>query len=179
MKKISFIIFTILFLVTCQPTKTEQTITIENKYSLTIPSFLTKVNNLNDDASLQYQHAWKEFYVIVIDELKIELQTALEQNNMLEIYPNDINGFSNLLLDGLEQAIPISSKSSIVDTTIHNLPAKLLTFKGRVEGIDSFYTLAIIEGRNRYYQIMTWTLPSKEYQYKEKMREMIYTFKEL
>ncbi len=179
MKKISFTIVSILFLVACQPTDSEQTITIDNKYSLTLPSFLTKVNNLNEDASLQYQHAWKEFYVIVIDETKSEVQAALEQNNLTETYSNDIDGYSNLLMDGFEQVISVSSKSSIVDTTIFKLPAKFLTINGNVEGIDAFYSLAFIEGKNRYYQIMAWTLASKKYQYQEKMQKMIYTFKEL
>ncbi|GAB1405806.1 hypothetical protein MASR1M74_29880 [Lentimicrobium sp.] len=179
MKKISLIMISILFLLSCQPTETEQTISIDNKYELTIPSFLTKVSNLNDDASLQYQHAWKEFYVIVIDETKSEVQTALEQNNLTDIYSNDIGGYSDLLMDGFEQVISVSRKSDIVDTIINNLPSKLITVKGSVEGIDAFYSLAFIEGQNRYYQIMAWTLASKEYQYQEKMRKLIYTFKEL
>jgi len=179
MKKKILTIFLISFLISCKTSDNTKTVVIEDRYSLTIPSFLTKVNNLNEDASLQYQHAWKEFYVIVIDELKTDFQVALDQNNLTETHSNDINSYSNLLLDNFEQVISVSNKSTIVDTTINNFPAKLLTINGRVEGIDAFYSLAFIESKKRYYQIMAWTLSSKKYEYDEKMRELIYTFREL
>ena len=157
----------------------QQTVTIENKYSVAIPSFLTKASGLNDYASLQYQHAWKEFYVIVIDESKAEMQKALDDNNLTETYTNDIKGYSELLMNGFEKAISVSHKSEIIDTTINNMPARLLTVSGRTEGIDAYYSLAFIQGKERYYQIMAWTLSNKEYEYKDKMNRIMYSLKEL
>lgn len=179
MKKITILLLTILSLNSCQSGDEQQTVTIENKYSVAIPSFLTKAKGLNDDASLQYQHAWKEFYVIVIDESKSEMQKALDDNNLSESYSNDIKGYSDLLMNGFEQTISVSNKSEILDTTINNMPARLVTVSGRVEGIDAFYSLAFIQGKDRYYQIMAWTLSSKEYEYKDKMNRIMYSLKEL
>ncbi|MGL2987732.1 hypothetical protein ACSVH5_09060 [Flavobacterium sp. RSSA_27] len=179
MKKITILFLTILSLYSCQLGDEQQIVTIENKYSVVIPSFLTKTSRLNDDASLQYQHAWKEFYVIVIDESKAEFQKALDDNNLTETYTNDIKGYSGLLINGIEMAISVSHKSEIIDTTINNMPAKLITIRGRAEGIDAYYSLAYIQGKERYYQIMAWTLQNKEYEYKDKMNRIIYSFKEL
>lgn len=179
MKKITIILLTILTLSSCESGDKEQTITIGDKYSISIPSFLTKVGNLNDDASLQYQHAWKEFYVIVIDETIDEMQKALEDNNLTESYTNDVKGYSNLLLDGFEQTVTVSRKSEIVDTLVNGMPARLLTINGRVEGIDAFYSLAFIQGKERYYQIMAWTLSNKEYQYRDKMNRIMHTLTEI
>jgi hypothetical protein len=170
---------TILFFTSCQSVDKDQLVTIENKYSISIPSFLTKVNNLNEDASLQYQHAWKEFYVIVIDESKSELQKALIVNNLTKTYSNDISGYSKLILDVFERGISGSQKSEIIDTLVNNMPARLLTVSGRVEGIDAFYSLAFIQGKERYYQIMAWTLSSNEYEYRDKMSHVMYSLKEL
>ncbi|RWZ85515.1 MAG: hypothetical protein EO766_16740 [Hydrotalea sp. AMD] len=147
MKNITILLLTILSLNSCQSGDEQQTVTIENKYSVAIPSFLTKASGLNDDASLQYQHAWKEFYVIVIDESKAEMQKALDDNNLSETYSNDIKGYSELLMNRFEQAISVSHKSEIVDTTINNMPARLLTISGRAEGIDAYYSLAYIQGK--------------------------------
>lgn len=179
MQKLNILLLTILFITSCQTGEIEKTVKIENKYSISIPSFLSKVSNLNEDASLQYQHAWKEFYVIVIDESKDEMQRALVDNNLAGSYTNDVDGYSKLLIDGFQQAVSVNTKSNIVDTTINNMPAKLLTISGQVEGIDAFYYLAFVEGKERYYQIMAWTLADKEYQYRDKMRKLIYTLKEL
>jgi hypothetical protein len=178
-KKITTLLLTILLLGSCQSVDEEQTVTIENKYSISIPSFLTKVNELNDDASLQYQHAWKGFYVIVIDESKSEMQKALNDNNLAESYTNDIKGYSNLVLNAFEQDLSGSQKSVITDTIINNMPARLLTVSGRVADVDAFYSLAFIQGKKRYYQIMAWTLSSKEYEYKDQMNRIMYSIKEL
>jgi len=180
MKRLNILLLTILFITSCQSGDTERLVTIENKYSISLPSFLVKASTtLNAEASLQYLHTWKEFYVIVIDESKSEMQKALADNNLTDKYSNDIKGYSDLLLNGFEQSISISHKSDIVDTLINNMPARVFTINGRVEGIDAFYSLAFIEGKERYYQIMTWTLSSKEYEYKDKMRKILYSLKEL
>jgi hypothetical protein len=179
MKKITILLLTILSLNSCQSGDEQQTVTIENKYSVALPSFLTKASGLNDDASLQYQHAWKEFYVIVIDESKSEIKKALDDNNLTEAYNNNIKGYSELIINGFIQAISVSHKSEFVDTTINNMPARLLTVSGRTEGIDAYYSLAFIQGKERYYQIMAWTLSNKEYEYKDKMNRIMFSLKEL
>ena len=178
MKKITIILLSILTLNSCEPSDEYQIVNIDDQYSLTIPSFLTKVNNLNDNASLQYQHGLKEFYVIVIDESKIELQNALEDYQLTEYFTNDVKGYSDLLLEGFEQTVSIKQKSTILDTLINGMPARLLTISGRIDGIDAYYSLAFIQGRHSYYQIMAWTLSSKEFEYKDKMNRIMYTFKE-
>jgi len=180
MKKLSFIFLTILFIISCKSGDSKKLVTINNKYSISLPPFLVKASiTLNEVASLQYLNAWKEFYVIVIDESKFEFNQALIENNFNSVYSNDINGYSRLILNLFEQNIAISRKSEITDTLINNMPAKLLTISGRVEGMDAFYSLAFIQGKERYYQVIAWTLSSKEYKYKDEMKKIIYSFKEL
>lgn len=179
MQRLNIIILVIIFFTSCQSDETKQVVTIENKYSISIPSFLTKVSNLNDVASLQYQHAWNEFYVIVIDESKEEMQKVLSENNLIGTYPNDINGYSSLLLNGLGENMKVTKKSKVINSIVNNMPARILTISAKVEGIDAFYTIAFIEGKNRYYQIMTWTLAKKESEYKEKMNQILHSLKEL
>lgn len=179
MKKITILLLTILSIYSCQSSEERKIVEIDNKYSVSIPSFLTKVIDLNEDASLQYQHAWKEFYVIIIDESKSELQKTLTENNLTDTYSNDVTGYSELLLNGFEEELSVSKKSKVLDTLVNNMPARLLTITGKVEGIDVFYSLAYIQGKERYYQIMSWTLLNKEYEYKDKMNQIIYSLKEL
>ena len=179
MQRLNILFLTILFITSCQSGDTEKLVTIENKYSISIPSFLIKTNALNEDASLQYLNARKEFYVIVLDEPKSEMYKALVDNDLTDTYSNDLEGYSDLILDNYEQSISISHMSNIVDTFINNMPARLLTINGQVEGVDIFYSLAFIQGKERYYQIMVWTSSSKESEYKDKMNKILYSFKEL
>ena len=179
MQRLNILFLTILFITSCQSGDTEKLVTIENKYSISIPSFLITTNALNEEASLQYLNARKEFYVIVLDEPKSEMYKALVDNDLTDTYSNDLEGYSDLILDNYEQSISISHMSNIVDTFINNMPARLLTINGQVEGVDIFYSLAFIQGKERYYQIMVWTSSSKESEYKDKMNKILYSFKEL
>lgn len=179
MRKTVIFIFTILLFQSCGSGEEEQLVTVGNKYSLSIPSFLTKVSNLNDDASLQYQHAGKEFYIIAIDESKEEMQKAIIENDLEDLYENNIEGYSKLILDGFKESLRSPYQSEIIDTTINKMPAKLTTLSGTVEGIDAFYTIGIYEGKNSYYQVLAWTLKSKKYSYKTKMNKILYSLAEL
>ena len=179
MKKLTLLLLTFLYLNSCQLGDKEQTISIENKYLLTIPSFLKEGSKLNEDASLQYQSLLRSFYVIVIDETKNEMLKALLENNLLDVYANDINGYSELIISSFEQSISNAEKSEVIDTLVNNMPARLLSIKGRVEGVDIFYSIAFMEGKTRYYQVLAWTLAGKEDQYVDEMNRIMYSLIEL
>jgi hypothetical protein len=179
MRRTFIFIMTIILLQSCGSGDEEQIITVGNKYSLSIPSFLTKVNNLNDDASLQYQHAWKEFYVITIDESKEEMQNALIEYDLTDLYENNIEGYSKLILDDFKESLSNLYQFEIIDTTINKMPAKLTTLTGTVEGFEVFYSIGIYEGKDSYYQVLAWTLKSKQYSYNTKMKKIIYSLAEL
>lgn len=107
------------------------------------------------------------------------MQKSLVDNNLTDSFSNDIKGYSDLILKGLDQTVSVSQKSEIIDTLINNMPARLLTITERAEGVDVFYSIAFIQGKERYYQIMAWTLASKEYEFKDKMNRIMYSLKEL
>ncbi|MBR9860000.1 hypothetical protein GYB22_04500 [bacterium] len=175
-----FLILSLFFLfASCQPEEGEQTVSFENKYSLTIPSFLNKAYDLNEEASLQYQNTWKEFYVVVLDEPKEDFITAIESNYLSELYPNDIKGYSNLLLDFLKESMTITEESDLKEALINGLPARTIQITGTVEGVECFFTMAYIQGLNDYYQIMTWTLAEKKDDYSSRMMKLLHSFKEL
>ena len=68
MKKIYFLFIT-LVLLSCSKEEEFKKIEVKN-YALQLPSYLSKTNDLNEDASLQYQNPFRELYIIVIDESK-------------------------------------------------------------------------------------------------------------
>lgn len=147
-------------------------------YSIEIPAFLTKVSNLNEDASLQYQHAWKELYMIVIDENKTEMDKAIEEYDLSPEYSNNLKGYTNLILFNFEENLGLYN-ISVEDTYINQLPAKQFSTTGLVDGIEIFYSVALIEGKHKYYQVMTWTLADKKNQYEQQMKDAIQSFKEI
>lgn len=179
MKKILLSLFVVATFFSCKMNEKQQTVKIENKYSLTIPAFLTRSKGLNENASLQYQNGRKEFYVIVIDETKSEVARILEENDLTEKFPPTIKGYSDLLLQGFESNISIFKKSDFKDTLINNLPARIININGKADAVSAYYSIAYVEGKDRYYQVMVWTLQKFEDEYKDKMTQVLYTLKEL
>lgn len=172
------LLFITLISVACTDSNKSNLVSVENRYSISLPSFLTEVHNLNEDASLQYQHAWKEFYIIVIEDSKEEIDKVFEEYDMPPEYSNTLQGYTNLVLHNINQNSSISSVS-VEDTTINQLPAKLFTTTEKIDGIDVYYSVAVIKSDDYFYQIMTWTLSSKKYQYKDQMEDILRSFKEI
>ena len=172
------LLFTLL-MVSCADEDGEQTITIDNKYSLTIPAFLSEVDNLNDDASLQYQNVMKGLYVVVIDEPKDELHQVLVDYNLTDRYESNLDGYANLILDGLNESLTDPKQTEVIETNVNGLPVKLTTMVGTIENIRIFYTYGIYEGKDTYYQVIVWTGSDMQSKYQSKMEAVLQTLKEL
>lgn len=140
-----------------------QVVTIGNLFSMTLPSYMTKTDSLNDVASLEYQNTIRELYTIVIVETKKEYQQSLQEHELNEKYPNDLIGFSDLLLKyGFKSQIDISEESNLIDTIINQKHARYISITGRKEDTDLFLYLGFIEGDAHYYQVIIWTLGRQE-----------------
>ena len=166
-----------LVVISCDVKEEFKTITIADKYSLDIPDSFEKVDNLNDDASLQYQNAFKEFYVIVMDEPKETFDTAVTTNDV-DMTP-DLEGYYKSIQLNLKNAIKNIKIFNEKNTEINGRKAKIFSVTGNVEGYDIFYRYALVEGKKEYYQIMLWTEQKKGESYLETMNQSINSFKEL
>ncbi|MFY8010322.1 MAG: hypothetical protein ACOVNW_11500 [Flavobacterium sp.] len=175
MKKILFLMA--LVVISCDVKEEFKTITIPNKYSLDIPDSFEKVDNLNDDASLQYQNAFKEFYVIVMDEPKETFDTAVITNDV-DMTP-DLEGYFKAIQFNLKNAVKNIKIFDQKNTEINGRAAKIFSVTGNVEGYAIFYRCAIIQGKKHYYQIMLWTEQKKGESYVQTMNQSINSFKEL
>ena len=180
MKKIIPLLIAVLFLGSCDQFSNEpKVIPVNNQYTLTVPSYLSENGSLHEEASLQYANLFKEFYVIVIDEPKTEFSSALIDNLLTDSYNDDIDGYAKLILDNFTLSIEGFSASSIDKTIVNSMNARIATIEGSIDGIDVFYTFAAVEGKNKFYQILTWTLADKKDDFKDKMQGIVRSIQEI
>jgi len=178
MKKIILLALATLSLVSCGDEDTTQTVK-QGPYSIELPSYMQKTTGLNEDASLQFQHAVRELYIVVIDEPKSEVENAINQMGLYDLYTYDLNGYANLATDNVKDAMEIKSIPPYIEKNINGLPAKEVSFNGTIEGVpEIYYKFGFIEGKNNYYQIMTWTLANRKSKYEKTMQAMVDSFKE-
>ncbi|MCU0350150.1 MAG: hypothetical protein MUF43_04875 [Flavobacterium sp.] len=173
MKKI--LLLALLTFYACDTSENTKTVS-KKEYSLELPGFLSEGNDLNEEASLQYRNYFKEFYVIVIDESKSEFNNMVTENEFLEEYSPDIEGYSQLIIDNLETTVTFENQT-LEDSKINGLPTKILKFEGKYEDIDVYYQIAFIQSKKNYYQIMSWTLAEKRQDYEPLMDKMMASFK--
>ncbi len=169
----------ILFLFSCNQATKMQEVKVKNQYAIDLPDFLSVSTDLNENASLQYKNILKEFYIIIIDESKDEMQKALDNNALQGLYENNLDGYSKLILDNFESNVEVSYQSEKRDTTIHNLKAKLVEYDAISNKVDAYFKYALVEGKSHYYQVLLWTLKDKKNEHSSDMSKIIGTFREL
>ena len=178
MKILSNGLILLLFVSACSSGSKTNKITIADKYSVELPEHLTETKDLNDEASLQYQNVLREFYTIVIDENKQELYDVIDESEALSDYTKNLNGFCKLVIDGMVLNAGMENQTIEKDQVINGLPAQILSTTLGVDGYEVFYKIAMIEGKNDFYQVMTWTLASNEETNKGEMEAILRSFSE-
>jgi hypothetical protein len=181
MKTIRFISFALMIFLAFSCAKEDvQSIKVKGKYEIELPTTLSKADNLHEDASLQYQNLFSEFYTIVIDEPISDFNDLVTQDEYLaESYKPNLTGYSYLLKDNLSVAVKNAKFSNFEDTKINGMDAKLMNVSGTVDDIDIYYQFGFVKGKNRYYQIVNWTELKRKDDHSEAMENIISSFKEL
>jgi hypothetical protein len=178
MKKLILLSLTAIILSACDSDK-PTTITVNGKYSIDIPSFLTKSELPGEEFTVQYENVLRAFHLVTIDESMLEMEQAYEEAGLSELYENNIDSYAEIVFSGIEENVEVYKKSAIADTTINGLPARMMKFNARVEGFDLYYTAAAYQGKDTFHQVMTWTLTEKQAEFEKQMEDIMYSFKEI
>ena len=179
MWKLLAVLFFAFSIQACSTSDAVQEVTIENRYTIAIPSFLTETLELNDEASLQYMNGAREYYVLVIDESKEEFHEAVNNEILNGMYSADLSGYANLLLDNFSEAARVKSKTKLTESTINGMPALGINVSATLDDVDVFCSMTYLEGKTNYYQVFAWTLRSYEKDYKESINAIGKSLKEI
>ena len=167
-----------------QKDDTVQTVAVENKYSIEVPSFLSPTTKLSEDASLQYYSKALDVSFMVIDEPKSEFLESLGEVR------KEVHGFG----EGLSMLDKMASivlgnmfdmdKVEIVDRTetkINGLNAITFSaFQKRTFFKDALYgSFGFVEGKETLYQIVILSGGTSIIKLGEKLEQSIKSFKEL
>lgn len=157
------------------------TVKIQNKYQIAIPKYMKQTNQLNDEASLQYNNLFKENYIIIIDESKETFVSALNDAEINDTIYSVIENYRNIQLELLNSSITVREEKQSEKMTINNMEAVQVSFVGKIPEVDDevAYILTFIEGKNDLYMIMSWTLHKYSKRYTGTYQQMAHSFKEL
>ena len=184
MKKSIFLFITTLLITllvsSCGTSSEPKEIVTNDKFKLQIPGIMSPANKLNEDASMIYAHMRQELYVMVLEDTFEELETIFIESELDDEYIVDFDLFCELVSDEEEGAfITIDDRNKLKETTINGLKARFFEDSRKLNGINAFYKIALIEGKDTYYQVIAWTVASRKEQHNTTLENMIYSFEEL
>ncbi|MDF0716280.1 hypothetical protein PY092_08990 [Muricauda sp. 334s03] len=188
--KLTFLFVLLIFSCTsCKNEKTENndsettikdfnTVSIDNEYHIKMPRFLKGTTGLNEEASLQYQSLLREAYVIIIDEPKKGFEEVYRDLEQYDDALSVIQNYRGARLKILSRTSEINSKSEPKSIKIHGLDAEALELDAKVNGLDNdiSYFLTFVDGREKVYMIMCWTLKNQKEEHKKTFKTIAESF---
>jgi hypothetical protein len=155
-------------LTSAPPSGTTKVVTAkDNKSQLTVPDSWNGVpdEQVNELAAIQLGDLRKAQYVLVITGAKTDFDS--------------LEDFSAACLTEARQNVEDAEMGDRRDITIGGLPAAQHQVTGKYEAIKLVYWFTMIEGKNGYYEVVGWTLPSRKSAAEKVILDVINSFREL
>jgi hypothetical protein len=145
-----------------------------------------KVVTANDGKSqVTVPASWKDVPAAVQNELAAIQVGNLPRGQYIAVITGDkgdFDGFDGFSSACVEEARILFEDAEIGerrDLTIGGLPAVKYEITGKANGIRLVYWYAMVEGENAYYQVIGWTMPSRQAESEPVITEVINSFREL
>lgn len=171
MKKIGFIFGFILFLFTSilMAQTTLKPYKAGHLFNVSLPEYLSKTSGLNSASSIQYQNKIKEIYGFIIFDTKEELELA-------EMKYSSINEFyEDFMKDFLKDEKSTVSKPVFQKIGDLNVAECDVVFINEEEKTEIYYLVGIVETKNSFYKVLTWTAAEDKMKYKEDFKKIVYS----
>lgn len=135
----------------------------DGKFRLEVPGNWKEMPGLNEAASISAGNEFKEQYVMVIENPKTDFEGTLAEFE---------DAVSGMVIGNLEKA----ESGDPEKASIGKFPAIRRRFTGVADNIRVVYHSAAVETKTGFYQILTWTTPSRESAAKAVFEEVINSF---
>lgn len=157
-------------------------VTIEGLYSMKIPDFMTVTDQLQEDASLQYNNPFKEKYITVLDETREDIMTFMSDYGVYDESKSELENYVDTRLSYFnESGSTIIKQTKLESKTINGRKAYSTVIDASVPAIgeSATYFFTYIQGKDHFYMISAWTLLDRKAGYADEVDVMMKSFKEL
>jgi hypothetical protein len=146
--------------------------TIGHPIYISIPDYMNRTMDLNDDACFQFQSEVKDVYGYVIEDNKEELKIAqLNFSSVKEFYDQFIKSF----VEGEEkvkQSTPIEKKGTI------NFIEADVSFYSKEAKTEIYYFIGIVETKTAYYKVLCYCSLENKDKFKADFQKILYSLKD-
>jgi hypothetical protein len=118
-------------------------------------------------------------YVIVIEDSIKDFEKSLIDNGIDSLYNDGLNGFSRLLIESAQSDFENPTISKPIEVEINGLKAIQVKIEFTSEKSTISWYPTYIKGKDRYYQLIWWTLKENKQKNAAMMKKVIASFKEI
>jgi hypothetical protein len=119
-------------------------------YTMDIPDYMLKTYELNDVASLQYINSAKEAYVIVIEDVKEQLQdVGIKFSNAKDFLKHFTADYKK---DAKKRKL-----SSITEFESNGNGHAQVELSWKEDDTDFYMLITAVESKTHFYKVMCWT----------------------
>ncbi len=135
----------------------------DGSFSIEVPGNWKSMPELNEDAQIAVGNSIRDVYAMIIPNPRSDYEGSFKE-------------FDELVLEVLLSSLEKTHVSPAENLTIQGHPARRRRVEGTIEKTRVVYYLVTLETKDTYYQIMAWTMPSREMTMKPMLDEVINSF---
>lgn len=151
----------------CKYSNEYQAINANNKFSISVPSWMKEDKSLKEGADFQYDNRFRNMYAIG----EAMSKTDLKRTNA-EIMQDNLNRLRKSMTN------PVVSDS--IDITVGDLKGTRVEMYGKMTGENIYFSEVIFEGTKNIYHLSIWTRSeNRKLRFKEDINKIIGSFKEI
>lgn len=183
MKRALYLLIAIfLMMVACDEPETGvkfKKVRIKKLYTMKVPTYMKKTDELNDDASLQYMSERREAYAIVIDE---EKEAFVETFKLLNQYNDSLSAaenYKNVQVESFQEFVVDFKLYDESAEDFNGTPSYYAKIEGVVDNFPVTYFFRFVEGKETLYTILCWTEQRSKKTFGYTFSEVLKSFREL
>ena len=162
MKQLIFLSLIVLTFASCKYSYKSETINVNNQFTMSVPDYLKKCDDLKPGAEFQYKNRYRSTYALVFSDKK--------DKSFPEYYTEQITA--------LKKAV---DKPMVNDSVIINIPGATgvhTELAGKMQGEMIYYSVLTLETKDKYYQSCIWTRgEDRKLKYGKEIESMLLSFK--
>lgn len=156
-----------------------KSVIINEEYEVRLPKYMKEAQNLNYEASLQYQNLFKETYFVVIDEPSQDFIDVFKDLGEYNESKSVVKNYKDVQMQYFKESLTEYEFLKEKSLEINGLESEMVYFNGKIEDViyPINYCLTFIEGNDKVYMLMAWTLKDRKEKYRATFEKIIKSFK--
>lgn len=135
---------------------------VPGRFKISVTDYMGKADNLHPKAVFQYSSPYRTVYQLVLDTTKTGHSLA---------------EYGQLASSRIATVLKDSTIDPVDSLSISGAPTLGYEIEGVITDEGVWYYLAVVEGKEHYYQVLGWTLSRRKEKYSNDIEAMVKSFK--